>query len=300
MREICQCNGCRSDDSQRYAGFYAKHFVPNGWRLLYDNLGGEKFKRTLFLTGICDVCQGDLNTYVQIESNLAGGDLLTHIYDQMEQFRPYDRHDETYGYFGECKNRSRWYARQDQRSVFQRNREFLSLFHYADRLEVRQWLTDNKPFDDSLQVLRLSPKELFRAAVQRARDAGDMARMEPILEYVLPDDQEPGPSERETMVTEYQFDFLPMLDFGCEGIYLNCFLRAKFDDSSSYMVDAGTIKTLRTDLDACKLMGELAGVLLHHASEYVGQNLHLFTTDRELKIEAERKKKTEADHGGAV
>ena len=47
----------------------------------------------------------------------------------------------------------------------------------------------------------------------------------------------------------------------------------------------GTLKTLKRDLDAAKIMGELCGVLMHHATAYVNANLDRYKTDRQLEME---------------
>ena len=61
--------------------------------------------------------------------------------------------------------------------------------------------------------------ELFKAILNRARAAGDLADIDPILDYCLPNKEEPEPPERDQYLTDYRFNILPILQFGsCEGI----------------------------------------------------------------------------------
>lgn len=134
--------------------------------------------------------------------------------------------------------------------------------------------------DENGKTIRLTGGQLFERIVQASRFNGDFQYIDPILDYVLPDDE-----ERE--LTNYQFDFFPEVSFGgSEGIYIDCFLHGKFDESGRQWKQIGTIKTLRTDLEACKLMGALCGALLYHESSYVNSHLELFTPERELQRNA--------------
>ncbi len=94
-------------------------------------------------------------------------------------------------------------------------------------------------------------------------------------------------SDKQVKLTAYEFDFFTVVNFGAsEGIYL----RGKFDESGRYQLNVGTIKTLRHDLEAMKLMGELGGVLTYYADRYVNQHLHRYTPLEQLQAEAERMK----------
>ena len=82
--------------------------------------------------------------------------------------------------------------------------------------------------------------------------------------------------------------------FRSEGIYIDCYLEGKFDESRRCSLHVGTLKTLRRDLEAAKIMGELCGALMHHASEYVNQNLRRYTPAQELEAEYRQKDAGEA------
>lgn len=132
---------------------------------------------------------------------------------------------------------------------------------------------------------------LFLAIVKQAKENGDMAGIDPILDYTLPNEQESTVGD-DPALTHYEFDVVPVLGFGCEGIYIDCYLHGKFDDSGRDKLHIGTIKTLREDLDACKLMGKLCGILMYHAFQYINKNIHRYTPKKELEIEYERKHPT--------
>ena len=128
-----------------------------------------------------------------------------------------------------------------------------------------------------IESQRMTGGQLFEKIMERARENGDLARFDNICDYVLPDDRNTG------KLSSYEFDMLPAVNFGgSEGIYIDCSLRGKFDESGRKSTDIGTLKTLDTDLDACKVMGELCGVLLYHESKYVNENLYLFDSDASI------------------
>lgn len=140
-----------------------------------------------------------------------------------------------------------------------------------------------REFEQSVENQRLTSGQLFEKTVERAKASGDMERFEGINEYVLPDSAEKG------KLTKYDFDFVPVVNFGgSEGIYIDCMLKGEFDEYEHTRRDAGTIKTLKTDLDACKIMGELCGALMYHHSCYVSENLYLFSPTAEIERDVAR------------
>ncbi|MDD3778471.1 MAG: hypothetical protein PHU76_01640 [Synergistaceae bacterium] len=125
---------------------------------------------------------------------------------------------------------------------------------------------------------RMTGGELFERFMERTRENGDAARFDEIGDYVLPDDMEKG------KLCSYEFDMLPIVNFGgSEGIYIDCSLRGKFDESGRSSLHIGTLKTLSTDLDACKTMGELCGALMHYANSFVNENLYLFDSAESIE-----------------
>lgn len=151
----------------------------------------------------------------------------------------------------------------------------------ALRREFRSYLDRN----------RLTGGQLFEKVVERARENGDLAHFDGIHEYILPEDSD------SPKITDYEFDFVPIVNYGCEGIYINCSLKGGFDQRENRWLSVGTIKTLKDDLDAAKIMGELCGILLHHESRYVNSNLWRFTSTEETERSIARKLESEQAQG---
>lgn len=129
--------------------------------------------------------------------------------------------------------------------------------------------------------------ELFAAILSRARENGGIAEIETILDYYLPNDSEPEYPERDTYITDYHFDFVPRIQFGCEGIYVDMLLKGSFDTTEKTKMQIGTFKTLRQDQEACALMGKLCGLLMFHGTAYVNENIHRYTPKVQLEQEYE-------------
>lgn len=140
--------------------------------------------------------------------------------------------------------------------------------------------------------------DLFRAILERARADGSLAEIEPIWDYYLPNDGEALSSEESGPLTNYEFNFVPVIAFGgSEGIYVDLYLDGDCDGSGFKRTEIGVFKTLRTDLDACRLMGQLCGVLMYHGPAYVNENIHRYTPKPELEAEYLRKLQKEQAAG---
>ena len=142
----------------------------------------------------------------------------------------------------------------------------------------------NASIQKELECLRLTGGQLFEKVMDCARQNGDLERFDAICDYSLPETYE------QSKLCSYEFDLLPAVNFGgSEGIYIDCSLRGKFDETDRTALRIGTIKTLETDLDACKTMGELCGTLLYHESKFVNENLYLFAPTQEVEHLLSRK-----------
>ena len=212
----------------------------------------------------------------------------------MQTAHPYDTKSDALGYYGPCKERSGFYEQRDRCKQFRRSREFLEMFNDWDREAARLWLEQNLPPEKSTEVLRDTGGSLFSTVVRLAKANGDFDKAGAILDYYLPNEQEEGARER-VRLTAYEFDFVPILNYGSEGIYIDCYLKGKFDESGRSSVHVGTLKTLRRDLDAEKIMGELCGVLHYYADQYVNRNLRLYTPAKQLEEEYQRQLGQEAE-----
>ncbi len=167
------------------------------------------------------------------------------------------------------------------------------MFNDWDRERAQLWLEQNFPPEKPTEVFRDTGGSLFSSVIRRAKANGDFDRAGAILDYYLPCEHEGGRHEG-VKLTAYEFDFVPIVNYGCEGIYIDCYLKGKFDESRRCSLHVGTLKTLRRDLEAAKIMGELCGALMHHASEYVNQNLRRYTPAQELEAEYRQKDAGEA------
>ncbi|NLU24860.1 MAG: hypothetical protein GXW99_09205 [Clostridiales bacterium] len=139
--------------------------------------------------------------------------------------------------------------------------------------EKAQW-----EFRMNLEKQRMTGGQLFDRFIERARENGDLARFDTIDEYILDDTREKG------KLCSYEFDLLPAMNFGgSEGIYIDCYLKGKFDESGRDSLHIGTIKTLDTNIDACKVMGELCGALMYHENRFINENLYLFDSTESIE-----------------
>jgi len=121
--------------------------------------------------------------------------------------------------------------------------------------------------------------------VAEARDSGELAGLDAILDYLLPND-----NDTETVLSAYDFDDrIEILPGSSEGVYLHWSLAGRFRQERPRGTDArlhiATIKTLQTDLATYKTMGTTAGILEYFSIKYVGNNLRLYTPDDELRQE---------------
>lgn len=125
---------------------------------------------------------------------------------------------------------------------------------------------------------RDTPGVYFQKILALIQKDGRYAEAEPIIDYVLPEDYD----QRE--ITNYLFYFLAIVNTGgSEGIYIDCSLRGEFDQSGETYCKAGTIKTLREDIDAYRIMGALSGYLTAYSDIYANSNLERFMPEEELR-----------------
>lgn len=286
---FCTCKGHNTGDFVRLTDFYCSYFQPTGWELEYTSLA-EESARTLYVIGRCSVCFGYMQTGMSIPTNCIGDALLSDIWMSLDTYRPFAfKRADAHGYSGCPAVRGSWYQQQDHLHAEEKEARFAALFRDEDKKMVERWLEKRRVIPHT-QVVRDSASDLFLATVLRAKQYGDWQEAEEILDYYLPSEQEGfGYGSEKELLSNYEFDFYAVMQFGgSEGIYIDCTLRGKFDDSGRTTLGIGTIKTLETDMDACKRMGALCGALTYHASRYINENLHRYTPDAELRAEATR------------
>ena len=277
----CKCSRHMAGNSETAANFFRSHFIPQDWKLHYSKLSECG---AINLAGYCKDCYEELEEMILLPKGLTDDDLLKAIYDTMQMSHPYDSCDEWIGYYGDCKERSAFYRMRDKRTQIVRSRKFLELFHDYDREQARLWLEKNFPPQDPAEVLRDTGGSLFCSAIRLARENGDLVKADAILDYILPCAHETGMKEN-VELTAYEFNFESKLSYGSEGIYMDCYLTGKFDESGRSVLHVGTLKTLKRNLKAAKIMGEVSGTLMHYVSQYVNQNIRRYTPEKELETQ---------------
>lgn len=283
VNQYCHCCRFLADRPNAAANFYRDHFIPERWELCYFRLSEVS---AITLTGRCEICGDKLEELIPIPKGPTGDALFQAIYDTMQTAHPYDEKTDS-GYYGKCKARSEFYKWRDQHPQLRRGKEFLDLFHDWDREAARLWLEKNFPPEKPTENFRDTGGSLFSTVIRIAKASGDFAKAEAILDYYLPCEHEEGQKEG-VQLTAYEFDFVPILNYGSEGIYIDCYLNGKFDESGRSSLHVGTLKTLRRDLESEKIMGELCGILHHYENQYVNKNLRRYTPDKELEAEYQR------------
>lgn len=290
----CTCSTLQGSSFQEATNHYCSNFIPTGWKLEYTSLGQNEPERVLYLTGWCFRCGGqDLQSGESIPGNFAGDALLEYIYQEIGRYRPFEhrRNDGTYS--RGLSMRAQWYMEQDDLTLGARNAQFLKLFHPEDQAAVEEWLGrchDEEPYT---APRRDRKSTLLYAVLDRARASGDLKEIEPIWDYYLPNRQEPPAPDEDSYLTDYSFATEAKVSYGCEGIFADLDLVGTFDDSGKDRCRVGTFKTLREDAEAGRLMGQLCGILMYHATKYVNENIHRYTPKKELEAELRRKLRTQ-------
>lgn len=269
VNRYCKCCYHLASWPDAAANFYNDHFIPDRWALSYFKLS-ECWG--VSLVGRCKDCDGELEEVIRFPKGLAGDALFQAVYDIVQTAHPYDVRSDALGYYGACQERSEFYKRHDKYPQFRRSQQFLELFNDWDREQARLWLEKRFPLEKPAEILRDTGGSLFSSVIRKAKENGDFGRAGAILDYYLPCEHESGTGDK-VLLTECRFDFVPIVNYGCEGIYIDCYLKGKFNESGRSSLHVGTLKTLKRDLESTKIMGELCGILMHHASEYVNQNL---------------------------
>lgn len=130
----------------------------------------------------------------------------------------------------------------------------------------------------NIKIHRHTNTELFNKIYEAAREAGELARLIEIEDYHLAE------TFHVSKLTDYNFDTYFVVSYGSsEGIYIDAHIAGFFDESKERKrLKLGTIKTLETNLNAMRIMGEACGILTHFAREYIDANLDDFSPEDEL------------------
>lgn len=148
------------------------------------------------------------------------------------------------------------------------------------------------------QIKRDTTNDLFNNVLRFVKESGHYDKASAIMDCMLPNEHEEY--TREVIeLSNYEFDFVAELSFGgSEGIYIDCYIKGEYTEEPIMKVNCnkniaqeliketkrsiGTFKTLRSDLDAMRIMGELCGALTYFASEYIDENIERYTPTKEL------------------
>lgn len=88
-----------------------------------------------------------------------------------------------------------------------------------------------------------------------------------------------GESPKNYRLTSYEFNVRPIVDYGgSEGIYIDVDFTGKWDikKGDGCRMHVGTIKTLQADKDAMRKMGELCGLIVYHARNFINKRIDEF------------------------
>lgn len=286
---ICTCDNGHGADHKMRTEHYQNNFIPTGWELKYFSLSRRDANCELYLTGRCLHCGGKNLRVCEGIINNTGDAFLECVYQRMGQFRPYDQRFEDGTYRTKLSMRAQWYMEQDDLTLGAKNAQFLKLFHPEDQAIVEEWLNRCHAEEPYTEPRRDRKSALLYAVLDRARANGDLKEIEPILDYYLPSPKEPSEPDVDSYLTNYSFSTQAAVSYGCEGIFVDLDLVGTFDDSGKERCRIGTFKTLREDAEAGRLMGQLCGILMYHATKYVNENIHRYTPKKELEAELRRR-----------
>lgn len=145
------------------------------------------------------------------------------------------------------------------------------------------------------KIVRDTNADLMNHVLELVKESGNYEKAGKIMDYFLAE------SGRVKELTNYEFDFLAVANFGgSEGIYIDCWLQGSFEENhrnERQTISCGTFKTLHADLEAMKVMGELAGILTYYADEYVNREIERYTPYKERLFE-EYRRQTSKDKSG--
>jgi hypothetical protein len=140
--------------------------------------------------------------------------------------------------------------------------------------EEKKYKWDWVEYQHHYEGKRHTNKSLMEKIFEIVESMPEFEKARGILDYKLAE------SFTVRELTNYGFEFLAVTNFGCEGIYIDCWLRGEFcGDPSKNTISMGTLKTLERSLEAMKIMGELAGVLTWVATEYIDENIDQFSPE---------------------
>lgn len=201
-QEWCSCEQ-EGMSFQDLTNHYCESFLPEEWKLRYDFLNRPAQESYLYLCGKCTHCWKNARSGVGIAPAESGEELMERVYQEMLRYRPFDGKDPVTGvYRGAVRARSLWYQQQDDLTAAKRNEQFVSLFLPEDQERARRWAQEHHGAEAYTKPRRDRKSTLFLAALELARADGSMKGIDPILDYHLPNGQEPALRDQDIYLTD--------------------------------------------------------------------------------------------------
>ncbi len=141
----CECEDHFSLDFSWVMAFYRNCFIPDGWGFQYTTISEAEEDRSLYLTGTCSQCGGDMCCSISIPGDLIHDDLFQDVFEIILKHRPYDDRDSTGAYHGRIPQRSKWYQEQGQLTMLEFIEQFVALFLDKDQQAARCWAEKHIP-----------------------------------------------------------------------------------------------------------------------------------------------------------
>jgi hypothetical protein len=107
---------------------------------------------------------------------------------------------------------------------------------------------------------------LMDAIVTKLKEESLYDKFQAIEEYYMP-----ATTDAAFTNLEY-YELISYVNDGSEGTWLNVFLSGELVDGEQRKIPMGTFKTLKDDLNAALIMGELGGAIYYIGNKYINKN----------------------------
>ena len=112
---------------------------------------------------------------------------------------------------------------------------------------------------------------MYNTIVTYLKTLPELASAFEILDYDMP------ASKQEELIQDTDYEvFAHVNTGGCEGIYIDCYLKNKDN-----VIDLGTVKTLEEGMDGYIKLGQIAGAFVLAGDNYLWFNEHKFKLKEE-------------------
>lgn len=117
----------------------------------------------------------------------------------------------------------------------------------------------------------ITSDDLYREAFRRAKEAGDLADLLPILEAH-------GAFSKDIPLTDYHFNMLCAVYAGAnEGTRVSVCLQGSWSSGQQWATEQiAYLKINDCTAEAYAILGKAAGMLTYHSERYVAENINRF------------------------